>query len=654
MATARVAMQSSARSRVRYVPALDGLRAAALATVLLTHGAVSWAPGGLVGVSLFFTLSGYLITTLLLARPAEAGELRTFWGRRVRRLLPTLLVTVAAVLVLGELGMFDSPLVDIREQAASALLYVTNWYTLASGQSYEQIFSAPTPLQHAWSLAIEEQFYLVFPVVFFALRRRLTFPRLRSSIIGLWLLAVGASLGTGWMTGVDTTYLATQARFSEILAGAVLAVLLPDLLARGPERFDRPTRRLITGAGIAAVAVQLAIFFTTPDTDDLVARGMLPVIGVLSVFVVLAAVVSPVLARPLEARPLVAVGKVSYGFYLVHWPVYLYLTPARTGLSLWPLLALRVGVSAALAFAIYEFVERPVRGLDLARGRRAASLAAATALAGAVVWFAPVTAEPTVVEAAEDELARLFEPDEPDGSVDAADAQTEPAVVAVFGDSTAFFTQLGIGRWATAHPDRMQVVEGSTKVGCPLGRGGRRDYQAGEVPPGPECDWTERWPAQVAANDPDIAVLQVGPWEVADYREVEGGPWTRIGDPDHDAFLRSELEAAIDALSSSGARVVLLSSPDVQVGLHDLDRRTGAVTASEPSRMDLFNELLRGVAADHPRAEVVELAAHVERLLPTLDEPLQPDGVHFTGDAAEVVAEWLAPEILEVSGAATR
>ncbi len=648
---------------LRHEPGLDGLRAVAVTMVVLTHAGFGWAPGGWVGVSLFFTLSGYLITTLLLrAEPAPAG-LGRFWARRLRRLLPPLLVVVAGTLALAATTDLGPSLGSVRSDALASLAYVANWHFLAGGQTYEALFTAPTPLQHLWSLAIEEQFYLVFPLVVLGLRatawgRR----RLAAVVVALWMVAAATNVVIGARAGVDTTYLATHTRLSEILAGAVLAVLVPGLLDRDRVRGERsgPRARVMVGGGaLAAGAVLVAVFLTVRDTDAAIAAGLLPALSVASTVLVAGVLVVPGLARRLAWAPIAFVGRISYALYLVHWPVFVWLSPDRTGVDGAALFAVRLGVAVPITVALHLGVENPIRRGVLTPARLA-PVAAAVATTVALV-LAPIGSRLTPVEAAEAELAELLSP-VPAAAAPVAPTTTttgapagagmvvappDPAVVAVFGDSTAFFTQLGLARWAAAHPEQMTVVPGQTKIGCPLVRVGRHDFQRGEVATGPECDWSGIWPEALAAHRPEVAVLQVGPWEVADFRLDRDAVWTRIGDADYEWLLRAELRTAALTLAADDTRVVLLSSPQVEVGRLDPDRTRGAIRASEPWRMERFNAVLAEVAAGLEGVEVVDLAAVVAELSGgRVDPALQPDGMHFTGDSAERVASTLAPMIL--------
>src|SRR2546423_14352200 len=213
---------SGAPHRFAYRPALDGVRALAVTAVLLFHGGVSFLPGGFLGVDAFFVLSGYLITSLLLAERAETGRIRlgAFWARRARRLLPALLVVIMVVAVAGRYLLPDVEVTLLRWDAFAALAYVANWRMIYRGTDYFTQTSAPSPLQHTWSLGIEEQFYWLWPVLVLLLlrSRRAIFA---FSVLGATVSAVLA------LTLHDTNrvYFGTDTRAQALLIGCALATL---------------------------------------------------------------------------------------------------------------------------------------------------------------------------------------------------------------------------------------------------------------------------------------------------------------------------------------------------------------------------------------------------------------------------------------------
>ena len=316
-------MRSDHQPRLPYLPALDGLRAAAVVAVLLYHAGVGWLPGGYLGVDTFFVLSGFLITALLLAEWQGNGgiALAAFWARRARRLLPALLLVLLAV---GAYAAFLAPaheLSSLRGDSLATLFYGANWRFVASAQGYFDQFVTPSPLRHAWSLAIEEQFYLVWPLVVLGwLRLR------RGRTAGLGGFCVALALGSAALMALlaqgaaDTSraYYGTDTRAQAVLVGAALAVAWhrrPDAVA------GRPGRLVLALAGVG-VLVTAWLWTSVPDTDRWMYRGGF-LLAAVATAAVLAAVARPDpgrAARVLTLAPLRWIGAISYGLYLWHWP----------------------------------------------------------------------------------------------------------------------------------------------------------------------------------------------------------------------------------------------------------------------------------------------------------------------------------------------
>src|SRR5687768_284207 len=212
--------------KLGYKPSLDGVRAVSIALVLIFHLGAPWMPGGYLGVSVFFTLSGFLITSLLLGERASSGriDVRAFYLRRLRRLLPASLVCLTGIAVLVAVGTIAAR-TDLRSGVLGAVFQVANWERLLGDKSYADLFLAPSPVDHFWSLAIEEQFYWLWPVAIAALTAFAPRHVTRVLVGGFALLGVGA-LVTAQTLGGDAAYFASWARFAEILAGAALAAVL--------------------------------------------------------------------------------------------------------------------------------------------------------------------------------------------------------------------------------------------------------------------------------------------------------------------------------------------------------------------------------------------------------------------------------------------
>ena len=370
-----------------------------MVAVLLWHADVASVEGGFLGVESFFVVSGYLITSLLWAERASTGRtsLRGFWIRRARRLLPALyllLVVVMAALVVG----WRSLVAKARGDAAAAAVYVSNWYQLLSQQGYFQEAGRPSPFRHLWSLAVEEQFYVVWPLLLLVLvfvwrgdRRRIA--ATVAFLAGASALSMALTFAARYEPGASIPYDPSRLYYGlDTRAGGLLLGCALALVWRPWERPDRGrspsigTRALPPwwgdAAGTTALAVLLLCFWRLGSDEPFVYLGGIQLVAVATAVVIAATTWrGPLVARVLGMRPLVALGRRSYSLYLWHWPVYVL---TRPGLDVpWspgPTLVLRLALSAALAELSYRYVEVPVRqgALGRARARVRHTLRAAT------------------------------------------------------------------------------------------------------------------------------------------------------------------------------------------------------------------------------------------------------------------------------------
>ncbi len=357
---------------VGYMPALDGLRALAVLVVVLYHGDVTGLPGGFLGVEVFFVISGYLITALLVAERTGTGGTAylRFWARRARRLLPALFALGAVVALWWTLFHHDE-VATIRGDIAGAFTYITNWYQIVVQQSYFEAMGRPSPLRHLWSLAVEEQFYLVWPVALAGIWRLTGGRRSRMAWITLALAVASAVLAMVlYHPGLDPSrvYYGTDTRAAGVLLGALLAIVVPPWRMRSA--VSAGGTRALNVIGLVGVAGILVMVVRVSELDPFTYQGGFLVLDVFTVMAILALVhpCRTVWSRMFSWAPLLWIGRRSYGIYLWHWPIFVLTRPgvdvALTGL---PLLALRLALTFGVAELSYRFVEMPVRNGVLGR-----------------------------------------------------------------------------------------------------------------------------------------------------------------------------------------------------------------------------------------------------------------------------------------------
>ncbi|WP_436794369.1 acyltransferase family protein [Actinospongicola halichondriae] len=351
-------------SGLPYLPGLDGLRAVSVVAVVLYHLDNDHAIGGYLGVEVFFVVSGYLITSLLLTERDQRGhvDLGRFWLRRARRLLPAAIALITTVCLHGLVFARDD-VAGFRGDALASIFYVQNWWAVVSDQSYFAGFGRPSPLRHLWSLAIEEQFYLFWPVVVavvlhrFGGRRTLLVATSVAVVVSLVLMRSLADV-----TDLDRAYYGTDTRAFGLLAGAALAMVWRP----GPSLADRairvPVVALDVAAALAVGALVWQFEFRSEFDSFTFPWGFAWVDALTLVAIVSVSTAGTVSGRILGASPLVALGRRSYSIYLWHWPVFVFLRPGEE-LPFGGVVAdlLRIAVALVLAELSYRLVEQPFR-----------------------------------------------------------------------------------------------------------------------------------------------------------------------------------------------------------------------------------------------------------------------------------------------------
>lgn len=588
-----------------HLPALDGLRGLALVGVLLFH-ADGLLPGGYLGVDLFFVLSGYLITCLLLAEHRANGriDLYAFWARRARRLLPALLALMPAIAVYGWVFARPEDLHTLRMQALASLGYFANWHAIFDHRSYWQLFSAPSPLEHTWSLSIEEQFYLLWPLAVMGILRRHGSRVVLVVSVLLTLLSMGAMALLFSPGATSRVYLGTDTRMGAILAGAALATLLPL-----GYRFSAARVRWLDALGVAAAAGLAFAWCTLPGTSYFLYHGgfWLTELGVLVLIACAVAGRQSVVARALSLKPLAWLGTISYGVYLWHWPVNVVLTAERTQLHPGMLQVVRLAVSFAIALASYRFVERPIRRNGFAFGRLQ------YVVPGVVLVALLLVVRATVAQASANT--------EPVRSAHGASGLEYPGYrIVVFGDSTA--NSLGWG--LRALHEKGVAVELLGKDGCSL--------------LGDSCDG-EQWAERVRSLRSDATLIYVGGAFLHGFG-VDGS-WRTACHADWDARFEESLKRRLNDLEPALGRLFVVTAP-YPAGRYDKPEYR--------VQIDCINASLRRAARTAPSARILDFHERVcpgglcQRDLPGKG-PLRPDGVHFSIDGAEHVARWVFDEL---------
>jgi peptidoglycan/LPS O-acetylase OafA/YrhL len=458
-------MPEPVKSGRRYMPGLDGLRAIAVLGVIAYHLDLGFAPGGLLGVSVFFTLSGYLITDLLLTPLSTGGRvsLGGFWLGRARRLLPALFLMLVIVTAWVTLfGPAQPP--QFREAVAAAALYVNNWQQIFQDVSYFAQFDAPSPLNHLWSLSVEEQFYIVWPLLLLlgaAVFRELRVPSgIRPRLAAATLFAAIASaiaMAVIYQPSLDPSrvYYGTDTRAGELLIGAALAMVWPS--RRLGAGISPGARNLLDGAGIAGLLVIALMFWRTNEFSSFLYHGGFLLLSVATALVV-AALAHPAarLGRVIGGQPLRWIGVRSYGVYLWTFPIIVLTTPAgEHGTDLVRDL-LQVIAIMTVASLSWQFVEEPIRhgalgriwawlkanrarGRPIPRPALIVGVCALTSLAVASAGLAGVNSRPeTEDDAAVNELEVNLDAAAGEAVADEPATIDEPCTaVAHIGDSTS-------------------------------------------------------------------------------------------------------------------------------------------------------------------------------------------------------------------------
>jgi peptidoglycan/LPS O-acetylase OafA/YrhL len=673
-------------TRLAYLPALDGMRACAVLAVMMFHGGIPHMDGGFMGVDAFFVLSGFLITSLLLGewRQALTIKLGAFWARRARRLLPALLLMLLFVAFFASVIVPKGTYGALRLDALATLLYVSNWHFILVNSNYFNETSASSPLLHTWSLAVEEQFYVIWPLVVLAVMR---FTR---SLRALFALCCAAAIASAlWMHhvyggGVDTNraYLGTDTRAQCLFIGCALAVGLVIVterrhevgrLARGELwRPESSTGKMLCGVlGALGAAGAVTLWVLTTSTSTFPYSGGFFLIGLSVASVILAAIGAPrsIVPRMLSWSPVRYVGRISYGLYIWHWPIFIWLDHARTGLYGYELFAVRVAVTFAVSVVSFHLVERPIRMGTFVTQWRAWLVVPAGVGAVLVAVIAATTGTTAVASTAlpggagntGSSSTTTSTTGTTGTSVPAVTTNGPPVKVLLVGDSIA--ETLGEGLGEIPVQDKYDyVLYDRAILGCGVADGTEvEDMGAVDSvvpacggPPAPNdapsliIPWATQWTEEIAQLHPNVVVEGAGRWELVD--RLYQGKWENILQPQLAAYIKSQLEKAADLVNAAGLPMVFLTAPCTD----EPEQPDGAAWPEDnPARRNAYNRMIREIAAAHPRTVSVDdldkAACPMGRYASTVQGVVirtVNDGVHFTPQGGVFLAPAIVPPMV--------
>jgi peptidoglycan/LPS O-acetylase OafA/YrhL len=620
-----------------YIGGLDGLRAVAVAAVIVYHFAPSALPAGFLGVDVFFVVSGFLIARLLVSEVARNGRVSptNFWGRRARRLLPALATMTVVVCIVAANDFTELELHDVRSHALGTLFYCANWVMNAGHQNYFASVGRPSPFLHMWSLAVEEQFYIVLPLVFCCIRGTLVRRPVRVAIVAL----LGAVASALWMSALvapgddpSRAYLGSDSHAMGLLVGVALGVLAGagapwEAIAARVHRHETAVRWSF-GLGVAAfVGIACTMWFANDQTYGLYRGGFLAfslACGVLIASVVLTPTTP--LARVLSAPWLVAIGLRSYSLYLWHWPVRVFIGSDR--LDGFGLFVVRLAASIVLAEVSFRLVERPFRSGAIAR--RSGSR-------GAVAYFAALVVVTSVLVA----TIAAPTPRPALSTLQNVGSEANARHIETFGDSTA----LVFGYNGALHGKELGIaVGGDADLGCAIVPAEHFNGSVVFHDPGKCNGWQERWPRKLRADPGAVVVLMAGAWDVLDHRV--DGTRVRFGTPEWTQLVTSSYRSALRVLGEGGRTVYVFEVPCFGTG----DRAEPMPDRGDPQRIAAVNAIYESLAREMPRVKIVRWRALVcpgGRRAEEIDgvQMWEPDEVHLTEAGAVVVWKWFLPQV---------
>ena len=563
---------------IEYVAGLDGLRALAVITVMAFHLGWSFVPGGAFGVSLFFTLSGYLITQVMLADHARVGkvDLKRFWSRRLRRLAPGSIVCLIAVAVVALCGLLEGN--RLRGDLFAALGYAANWRFATAGTTYAQLFeSAPSPVLHFWSLAIEEQFYVIFPLLMVVLLRW------RKILVPTLVVLTGVSVAAMVLTDSrNLAYYGTHTRAAELLVGALLALVVPV-----SKQIRGLSAKVTAAIGVLAFIGFVFIATQAHTSDQWLYKGGLSGFSLLSSALIVSVLVPGPIRLLMTSRPMVAIGRITYSLYLFHWPVFVVLNRERMGFDGIALSITRIGVTALLACLSAWLIENPIRFRKVLRKPVWAGAGMVAAMGVALIVVATVSVTTPTALAGVDAPDEMIQFAPPSTAISTDTPSRDPLRVLVLGSEPVVTDDV---KKAIGESIPIVVVSG-IQPGCAI-------RPSAEKIEGCES-FTSVAQRLILQSKPDVAVLSVGAAERKLLAELEDNILAATGNGvEKDVTLQFRLSVEIvndilQPLVTIPVIVVDYGDADVfSAQLDDADMRLDqAITLHQPSIEDLARQL---------------------------------------------------------------
>jgi len=632
------------RSRFPHFPALDGLRGLAVLAVVLFDLGSRWTKGGHLGITTLFTLTGFLAMASLLAERGDGHPIRLgrFWTRRIGHVLGATLVVLALAIAFAFTAAAAIQRHNLAVDGIASLASMANWRFIAQHAPFGPPRTLASPVRQFWALAVLGQVLVVVSVLFVLVLERAAWTRRRLGAILATLVVISAGLCVVLHHSPARVLYGTDTRAAEVLVGCLLALIIYDPRITIRLAMAGPVRDAINAAGVVAGLILIVVWMTVgPTNQELVAGGLL-LVALVSAMVVLASIVpeGPVpwlLATP----PLRGLGRIAIALYLVHWPLYVWIDHAHTGLSGNALIAARLAAAFAGAVVIqlaYERLRSHERSRSAPGRARVEARVAAVATVGVVAALLAATLSGPAVGST---LVEVAGP----SSTSTTSTTLVPLpvpTVAFYGDALASTLETSAKSWA-ARTGKIKVVDGVASPTCGIDRDELVQNASGAAVPIPaECSsWDTQWATAATAGKPDIAVVVTGISELADHRQPSDPAFTGPGNQGYDYQLLLLMHKAVEALATSGTKVIWLNLPN----FHD-----GSGAPSDANRVAAFNQLLTSLGQELPgQVTVAGLGAWLAANGGPGAEPTQDgwgasaaDHVMIDYVAGQIAARWRA------------